>query len=50
MNSEQDPNKMIQPLMLAFALRTFDNSGDLEFQCSQPCNIWVIGDKVQVQL
>lgn len=35
--------------MLAFALRAFDRSGDLEFQHSQPCKIWMQGNKVQVQ-
>lgn len=49
MNSKQGPSKMIQALMFAFALRTFDRSRVLEFQCSQPCKIWMMGDKVHVQ-
>lgn len=39
------PSELPQTLLLVFALRTFDKSGTLEFQCSQPCEMWKTGDK-----
>lgn len=36
---------MTQALILAFALRAFDKSEDLE--CSQPLEIWMISDKAK---
>ena len=39
---------MTQALILAFALRAFDKSEDLECsQCSQPLEIWMIFDKAK---
>lgn len=39
------PSELPHTLMLVFALRTFDKSGNLKFQCSQRCEIGKIGDK-----
>jgi len=38
---------MTQALILALGLRAFDKSEDLQFQCSQPLEIWMIFDKAK---